>query len=61
MQIPPRTCRIISRRSVRRARGFVLTGNPEVIWCDPVNICESLGLVLLLSFRGRGQQQPWQV
>jgi hypothetical protein len=35
--------------------------NPEVIWCDPVNICESLGWFLYLSFRGQDQQQPWQV
>jgi hypothetical protein len=33
----------------------------KLIWCDPVNICESLGWFLYLSFRGQGQQQPWQV
>jgi len=35
----------------------------EVIWCDPVNIFESLGwfLFLHLPFRGQGQPQPWQV
>jgi hypothetical protein len=32
-----------------------------MIWCDPVNIFESLGWFLYLSFRGQGQQQPWQV
>jgi hypothetical protein len=32
-----------------------------LIWCDPVNICELVGLFLSLSFRGQGQQQPWQV
>jgi hypothetical protein len=38
-----------------------MTAKPEVIWCDPVNICESLGWFLYLSFRGQSQQQPWQV
>ncbi len=35
----------------------------KLIWCDPVNIFESLGwfLFLHLLFRGRSQQQPWQV
>jgi hypothetical protein len=35
----------------------------KLIWCDPVNIFESLGwfLFLHLPFRGRSQQQPWQV
>ena len=33
----------------------------KLIWCDPVNIFESLGWFLYLSFRGQGQQQPWQV
>jgi hypothetical protein len=32
-----------------------------LIWCDPVNIFESLGWFLHLSFRAQGQQQPWQV
>jgi hypothetical protein len=33
----------------------------QLIWCDPVNIFESPGWFLYLSFRGQGQQQPWQV
>jgi hypothetical protein len=33
----------------------------QLIWCDPVNIFESPGWLLYLSFRGQGQQQPWQV
>jgi hypothetical protein len=33
----------------------------QLIWCDPVNIFESLGWFLYLSFRGQDQQQPWQV
>ena len=34
-----------------------------LIWCDPVNIFESLGcfLFLHLPFRGRSQPQSWQV
>jgi hypothetical protein len=32
-----------------------------LIWCDPVNIFESLVWFLYLSFRGQDQQQPWQV
>jgi hypothetical protein len=32
-----------------------------LIWCDPVNIFESLAWFLHLSFRGQDQQQPWQV
>jgi hypothetical protein len=35
--------------------------NEKLIWCDPVNIFELLGWFLYLSFRGQGQQQPWQV
>jgi hypothetical protein len=38
-----------------------LVGKPSLIWCDPVNIFESLVWFLYLSFRGQGQQQPWQV
>jgi hypothetical protein len=38
-----------------------ITGNPYLIWCDPVNIFESLGWFLHLSFRGQDQQQPRQV
>ena len=40
-----------------------VTAHPEVIWCDPVNIFESLVwfLFLFLFFRGQGQPQPWQV
>jgi hypothetical protein len=38
-----------------------ITGKPSLIWCDPVNIFESLVWFLYLSFRGQGQQQPWQV
>src|SRR6202021_1624167 len=34
---------------------------PSLIWCDPVNIFESLVWFLHLSFREQGQQQPWQV
>jgi len=33
----------------------------SLIWCDSVNIFESLVWFLYLSFRGQGQQQPWQV
>ena len=33
----------------------------SLIWCDPVNIFESLVWFLHLSFREQGQQQPWQV
>jgi hypothetical protein len=39
--------------------------NRQLIWCDPVNIFESLGwflfCFLLFPFRGQGQQQPWPV
>jgi hypothetical protein len=38
-----------------------IASNPSLIWCDPVNIFESLGWFLHLSFREQGQQQPWQV
>jgi hypothetical protein len=38
-----------------------VVGNPSLIWCDPVNIFESLVWFLYLSFRGQGQPQPWQV
>jgi hypothetical protein len=38
-----------------------VVGNPYLIWCDPVNIFEALVWFLYLSFRGQGQQQPWQV
>jgi len=38
-----------------------VTGNSSLIWCDPVNIFESLVWFLYLSFREQGQQQPWQV
>ncbi|HMD16141.1 MAG TPA: antibiotic biosynthesis monooxygenase, partial [Terriglobales bacterium] len=38
-----------------------LTDNESLIWCDPVNIFESLGWFLHLSFRGQDQQQPRQV
>jgi hypothetical protein len=40
-----------------------IVANSEVIWCDPVNIFESLGwfLFLHLPFRGQGQPRPWQV
>jgi hypothetical protein len=40
-----------------------MVANSEVIWCDPVNIFESLGwfLFLHLPFRGQGQPRPWQV
>jgi hypothetical protein len=38
-----------------------LVGNPYLIWCDPVNIFESLVWFLYLSFRRQGQQPPWQV
>jgi hypothetical protein len=38
-----------------------VTGYSSLIWCDPVNIFESLVWFLYLSFRGQGQQQPWQV
>jgi len=37
-----------------------ITGDSS-IWCDPVNIFESLVWFLYLSFREQGQQQPWQV
>jgi len=33
----------------------------SLIWCDPVNIFDSLGWFLHLSFRGQDQQQPRQV
>jgi hypothetical protein len=39
----------------------LIVGKPCLIWCDPVNIFESLVWFLYLSFRGQGQQQPWQV
>jgi hypothetical protein len=38
-----------------------LWSDRTLIWCDPVNIFESPGWLLYLSFRGQGQQQPWQV
>ncbi len=38
-----------------------VVGKPCLIWCDPVNIFESLGWFLHLSFRGQDQQQPRQV
>jgi hypothetical protein len=51
-------------RALSQTQAAVPGGLPatrQLIWCDPVNICESLGLFLFLSFRGQGQQQPWQV
>jgi hypothetical protein len=47
----------------RCGRQFGSVANSEVIWCDPVNIFESLGwfLFLHLPFRGQGQPRPWQV
>src|SRR5271170_5736637 len=42
------------RGSVRRASGLVLVGKPYLIWCDPVNRCESVGAFLfLLLFENR--------
>jgi hypothetical protein len=38
-----------------------LPATRKLIWCDPVNIFESLGWFLYLSFRGQSQPQPWQV
>jgi hypothetical protein len=38
-----------------------IVGYSSLIWCDPVNIFESLVWFLHLSFREQGQQQPWQV
>jgi hypothetical protein len=49
MQIAPGTC------------SGCITGYSSLIWCDPVNIFEALVWFLYLSFRGQGQQQPWQV
>ena len=45
----------------RRRRNSRQVGNPSLIWCDPVNIFESLGWFLHVSFRGQDQQQPRQV
>ena len=47
--------------AARRDLPDVISVNPYLIWCDPVNIFESLVWFLYLSFREQGQQQPWQV
>ena len=48
---------------VQRVIGAESPAIRKLIWCDPVNIFEALGsfLHLSFSFRGQGQQQPWQV
>jgi hypothetical protein len=58
----------LTKRAARRGIRCIPDVSPStrtLIWCDPVNIFESLGwfcfCFLLFSFRGQGQQQPWQV
>ena len=51
----------LQARSVTLIEGARLTSCSYLIWCDPVNIFESLGWFLHLSFRGQDQQQPRQV
>jgi hypothetical protein len=53
--------RKMAMRAERAAATASTSSSPSLIWCDPVNIFESLVWVSYLSFRGQGQQQPWQV